>query len=507
MKQIIAGLLAFLFLGILVLTPFITVEATEEPEAQPEIISGHKFYEQVLPAQTEELLKKTKGVHFGAGRGEYAKYTNDLMYNRMTFDEKALYNTLYWLCENYLTGTENLSYDSRYANYFTEKANYEGLSRTRAKEVALIFDVCNPQFYFLSDSVLVSSYSGTQKGYLELSVYPDFADGQARRTATAMLFAKINEFEAAAAQEATPPDKVRKVHDMICDQVTYDENADQTGVTERHQSCYTAFMEGISVCAGYSESAEMLLNAVGVPTIAVTSEQHEWNQVFIDGFWYLMDVTWDDQEFGRIYQYYLKSDDSAKSISYRSRIYHTKETLWGDFDCPPCRFDYGTAPASASIATENPLFIFTDRVEIGDNSGVPPGASQMYRLYNRNSGEHFYTSNSVEAEGLKNVGWRYEGRAWIAPNLSTVPVYRLYNPNAGEHHYTINAIERVQLIQKGWRNEGVGWYSDDNHGITLYRVYNKNQFANNHFYTMNEYEKNTLVNAGWRDEGIAWYGL
>lgn len=66
------------------------------------------------------------------------------------------------------------------------------------------------------------------------------------------------------------------------------------------------------------------------------------------------------------------------------------------------------------------------------------GSANAYRLYNPNSGEHFYTEDLVERNFLINIGWKDEGVGWIAPKLSTVPVYRLYNNNAGDHHYTVS---------------------------------------------------------------------
>ena len=62
------------------------------------------------------------------------------------------------------------------------------------------------------------------------------------------------------------------------------------------------------------------------------------------------------------------------------------------------------------------------------------GRVTMYRLYNPNSGEHFYTSNSIERDNLASAGWTSEGTAWMAPVSSNTPVYRVYNPNSGEHH-------------------------------------------------------------------------
>ena len=131
----------------------------------------------------------------------------------------------------------------------------------------------------------------------------------------------------------------------------------------------------------------------------------------------------------------------------------------------------------------------------------------MYRLYNPNSGEHFYTANVHERDYLIPLGWKYEGIGWIAPSNSNTPVFRLYNPNSGDHHYTINKEERDWLISLGWNYEGIGWYSDDAKGVPLYRQYNPNETIGTHNYTTNKDENDWLVSLGWRAEGIGWYGM
>lgn len=130
----------------------------------------------------------------------------------------------------------------------------------------------------------------------------------------------------------------------------------------------------------------------------------------------------------------------------------------------------------------------------------------MYRLYNKNSGEHFYTASSYERDSLKKTGWRYEGIGWYAPAKGNgSPVYRLYNPNAGDHHYTLNAYERDSLRKVGWKYEGIGWYSKGK--IPLYRQYNPNAKSGAHNYTTSKFENDMLVRVGWRAEGIGWYAL
>lgn len=134
----------------------------------------------------------------------------------------------------------------------------------------------------------------------------------------------------------------------------------------------------------------------------------------------------------------------------------------------------------------------------------------VYRLYNANNGEHFFTGNSGEKDILVSLGWAYEGSAWTAPVCSNTPVYRVYNPNSGEHHYTINAAEKDILVSIGWNDEGIGWYSDESQGTPLYRLYNPNatgQYeAGAHHHTKDIEERDYLVSLGWNDEDIGWFG-
>ena len=129
----------------------------------------------------------------------------------------------------------------------------------------------------------------------------------------------------------------------------------------------------------------------------------------------------------------------------------------------------------------------------------------MHRLYNPNSGEHFYTSRTAESNYLVEQGWQYEGFAWNYVEAGD-PVYRLYNPNEGDHHYTLDEKERDYLIKAGWNYEGIGWYSDTEKGEPVYRAYNPNAKTGAHHFTASESEWLALEKAGWKREGIAWYG-
>ena len=130
----------------------------------------------------------------------------------------------------------------------------------------------------------------------------------------------------------------------------------------------------------------------------------------------------------------------------------------------------------------------------------------MYRLYNPNSGEHFYTGSIEERDTLVVAGWNYEGVAWNAPIYTGEPVYRVFNPISGDHHYTMSQEEIDNLVSIGWNYEGVAWNSASPNNIPQYRMYNPNAAIGSHHYTSSIEERDNLVSVGWHFEGIGWFG-
>lgn len=162
--------------------------------------------------------------------------------------------------------------------------------------------------------------------------------------------------------------------------------------------------------------------------------------------------------------------------------------------------------ATASEAEKETLQAELDKVQaILEGFEMKP----MYRLYNKNSGEHFYTGSQEERDTLIKEGWQDEGTGWYAPVNGGEDVYRLYNPE-GDHHYTTDANERDALVKLGWKDEGIGWKSFNGDGVNavpIFRQYNPNEYIRNHNYTASLNESQFLIGIGWKDEKVGWYGL
>ena len=207
------------------------------------------------------------------------------------------------------------------------------------------------------------------------------------------------------------------------------------------------------------------------------------------------------------------------TVHDRFRILHFLNSS-GDYELivPAITYESGK-PYASFVLTHFSPFAFTEARVLGETPSVPEPepkpepkpekieTTPMYRLYNPNSGEHFYTGSIEERDMLVSVGWNYEGVAWNAPTKTGAPVYRLFNPNSGDHHYTMSEEERDNLTAVGWQYEGVCWNSASADNLPQYRLYNPNADCGSHHYTGSTEERDMLVSVGWIYEGIGWFGM
>ncbi len=128
----------------------------------------------------------------------------------------------------------------------------------------------------------------------------------------------------------------------------------------------------------------------------------------------------------------------------------------------------------------------------------------MFRMYDPNSGEHFYTGSVEEREILVKAGWNYEGVGFNFPVVGN-PVHRLYEPATGEHLYTMDEAEMERLLASGWNYEGVAFNSAPSTEIAQYRLHNPNGTRGAYHFTGDIGERDWLISLGWKYQGIGWY--
>jgi uncharacterized repeat protein (TIGR02543 family) len=123
-------------------------------------------------------------------------------------------------------------------------------------------------------------------------------------------------------------------HDLINNKVVYDDDIYDDGYDEDNrysQSAYSALCTDLTVCAGYTLAYEMIMNAMGIDCIGVTSDEHAWNKVILEDNWYNVDCTWDDT--GGKYFYFARNDVNIKGDGY-----HNPTGMWVYY-LPTCTLD------------------------------------------------------------------------------------------------------------------------------------------------------------------------
>ena len=160
---------------------------------------------------------------------------------------------------------------------------------------------------------------------------------------------KIDEIVAGIKPEMSDLEKVLYVHDWLCINAEYDDARLANGTMPRTSyDIRGILLYEIGVCQSYTWTFDYIIERFGIPCINVTSDDmnHTWNQVKVGGYWYNMDITWDDPVDDKIglarHYYFLCSDSVFKSSREHFGYYDgvncssTKydSAFWYDVDTP-----------------------------------------------------------------------------------------------------------------------------------------------------------------------------
>ncbi len=134
-------------------------------------------------------------------------------------------------------------------------------------------------------------------------------------------------------EEMTPQDKIKAIHDYIIDHTRYDVNrSDHQITTYRSDTAYGALIEHYAICGGYADSMKLFLEELKIPSYKISSENHVWNFLLLDGNWYHLDLTWDDpisstpEEDLLEYDYFLITTEQLKSLEGKQHLFD--ETIY-----------------------------------------------------------------------------------------------------------------------------------------------------------------------------------
>ena len=191
---------------------------------------------------------------------------------------------------------------------------------------AFIYDY--PEAFWLGSCSYTVSYQPSSNAYKNgepvvcylrsIKVKPNERYAGAGDPAEIAAFQQAVEQTAAEIKEtlSDQPDRYEQVfaiHDYLCTHVSYKENS------YAHTAAGVFLKNREVVCEGYAKAFKILCGRFGIPAVLIpggalksngTREGHMWNYVQMeDGFWYMLDTTWDDQKTYISRKYFLSGGE------------------------------------------------------------------------------------------------------------------------------------------------------------------------------------------------------
>ena len=199
---------------------------------------------------------------------------------------------------------------------YDEISVYNGTSKISKEEIETVFDAYrrdHAEHFWLG-----STYTMTHNSQTILKIKPTYIMSgavleNARLEVENAVTSILSEIDASMSDY----EKELILHDKLAARISYVD-------TDNAYNLYGALIEGKAVCEGYTEAFQYLLHKVGIrsfmilgvsknPSSSGEYESHAWNAVQIDGSYYHVDLTWDDQDEYLFHAYFNLTDTVIKS--------------------------------------------------------------------------------------------------------------------------------------------------------------------------------------------------
>ena len=312
---------------------------TEVVEAGPEEISESGDVDQASAGSSSSRMRRARSrIAYQDGYGEQLSDDMAVLYRNMkaawvdaggmqevwfrvpdTQEEKEAHS--FWI---YPEQKE----DGTWSNHLAENEEYQRLTRAVVQQAydAFIYDY--PEAFWLGSCSYTVSYQPSSNAYKNgepvvcylrsIKVKPNERYAGAGDPAEFAAFQQAVEQTAAEIKEtlSDQPDRYEQVlaiHDYLCTHVSYKENS------YAHTAAGVFLKNREVVCEGYAKAFKILCGRFGIPAVLIpggalksngTREGHMWNYVQMeDGFWYMLDTTWDDQKTYISRKYFLSGGE------------------------------------------------------------------------------------------------------------------------------------------------------------------------------------------------------
>jgi len=243
---------------------------------------------------------------------------NTLTFTGTSFSPYVLVEVLQYYGRQQLATLPNstallYAYDQLAAGVETSAENiavYNGTDAITQAEFEMVMDAYRRDYahhFWLGNSYQILSDATSVVSILPTYIMAG-TDLEAAKTA---LEQKVTDILSGITSTMSEYEKELYLHDRLAERITYAEAANA-------HNAYGALVDGKAVCEGYAEALQYLLQRVGIQSflavgaginpVTNATENHEWNYVKIDGKYYHVDLTWDDQGEKLFHAYFNQTD-------------------------------------------------------------------------------------------------------------------------------------------------------------------------------------------------------
>ena len=312
---------------------------TEVIEAEPEEISESGDVDQASAGSSSFRMRRARSrVAYQDGYGEQLSDDMAVLYRTMkaAWVDAGSMQEVWFRVPDAQEEKEAHSFwiypeqkeDGTWNNHLAGNEEYQRLTRAVVQQAydAFIYDY--PEAFWLGSCSYTVSYQPSSNAYKNgepvvcylrsIKVKPNERYAGAGDPAEIAAFQQAVEQTAAEIKEtlSDQPDRYEQVlaiHDYLCTHVSYKENS------YAHTAAGVFLKNREVVCEGYAKAFKILCGRFGIPAVLIpggalksngTREGHMWNYVQMeDGFWYMLDTTWDDQKTYISRKYFLSGGE------------------------------------------------------------------------------------------------------------------------------------------------------------------------------------------------------
>lgn len=331
-------------------------------------------------------------------------------------------------------------------NLYSSNISYDQLKSTYSR---LVTDGLLP--WYISASFQYSCETGTDRIVMFTPIYINEGDidqtlyeQQVAQILDACVFDGMSQWQIALS-----------LHDYLVANIAYDETLEKN-------TAYDGLVNGSTVCAGYAQVYQDLLQRAGIDCKYVISEEmnHGWNMVNIDGQWYHVDLTWDDPSpntQGYVsHDHFLLTDDE---ISSGEEPHYGWDT---DIPCTDTRFADGFwRGVESQICYENSTTCYLVRTDDWTNS-----------IYRRNDTTGEETRIYKESSNYTDIGYGtykywHQGLSLQNGRLYLTTLEKLLSMNTDgtdvRTEYTYNVKNSRRYLQGSCVFGNTAWLSAADH--------------------------------------------